>query len=548
MRFEGLSIAEEEVLTMVLYSRADSWLGWGESRESDNVLNSLGRIFLISMHGLAATFKSVFTDKDKRSRKSTSLSIAGTSMIVMLAAMLATGGSFLQGQTTVGAAQNAASSKTLTSNEGPTTSNSINTKVVETEITAGHYQDTFTLQDAGSPQIELHGIDSLHHIYFTLPETHVARSAKIHIFYAFSPKLLPQLSHIKLLLNGTLFATLQPRPEQAGGPNGQDAEADFPIPPDLIVHNNRLTFEFIGHYAMSCEDPANTTLWARVHRTTFLEIRGDLLPVAEDLKHLPMPFLDPAVIQPSSIPVVFATPPSLKAIQAAGVVTSYFGMVSEGRAVRFPVQFGSIPHGNVIVIAENPANLPAGVAMPIATAPTLAIRTNPNDPFGKILIVAGANADQTLVAAQAVAMHSEMLAGGQTTIGSFRLPDRRLPDDAPRWARTDQTIALWDYAKAEQLQGDGTAPLNVDFRIPPDIFYADDRPNSLLRLAYRYNSIPIGPISSMQVRINNTFLDSVPLIPGAGGLAQDRSGMLPCRWRICGRFRIRFHSTSRSNC
>jgi len=26
-------------------------LGWGESRESDNVLNSLGRIFQISMHG-----------------------------------------------------------------------------------------------------------------------------------------------------------------------------------------------------------------------------------------------------------------------------------------------------------------------------------------------------------------------------------------------------------------------------------------------------------------------------------------------------------------
>ncbi len=55
VRFENLSIAEQEVLTMVLYSRADSWLGWGESRESDNVLRSLGRIFQISMRGLKAT-------------------------------------------------------------------------------------------------------------------------------------------------------------------------------------------------------------------------------------------------------------------------------------------------------------------------------------------------------------------------------------------------------------------------------------------------------------------------------------------------------------
>ena len=64
VRFENLTIAEQEVLTMVLYSRADSWLGWGESRESDNVLRSLGRIFQISMHGLASTFRSLFTDKD----------------------------------------------------------------------------------------------------------------------------------------------------------------------------------------------------------------------------------------------------------------------------------------------------------------------------------------------------------------------------------------------------------------------------------------------------------------------------------------------------
>jgi cellulose synthase (UDP-forming) len=517
VRFEGLSIAEEEVLTMVLYSRADSWLGWGESRESDNVLHSLGRIFLISMHGLVATFKSLFTNEDKRRRKSNSLSIASTSVILAMAALLGGGAQFLRGQTAGATAQGAAAnSKRTIGILGAATnmSSSSDNNAAETQIAPGQqYEDTFTLNDAGSPQIELHGTDRRHDIHFTLPETHVARSAKIHIFYAFSPGLLPQLSHLKLLLNGTLFATVQSTPGQAGGSNGQDADAEFSIPPELLVHNNTLTLEFIGHYAMTCEDPANTTLWARVHGGTFLNIRGDLLPQADDLKHMPMPFLDPGVIQAPSIPVAFATQPSLKAIQAAGVVTSYFGMISKGAAVRFPVQIGAIPQGNVIVIAENPANLPAGLVTPNITAPTLAVRTNPNDPFGKILIVAGADADQTLIAAQALAMHSDMLAGGQTTIDGLRLPDRRQPDDAPRWARIDQRIALWDYATAEQLEGDGTTPLNVYLRIPPDIFYSD-RPNSLLRLVYRYNSIPIGPISNMQVRINNAFLDSVPLIPG----------------------------------
>ncbi len=507
VHFEGLSIAEEEVLTMVLYSRADSWLGWGESRESDNVLSSLGRIFQISMHGLAQTFRALFTDKKNGDRPSNSLSIARTSVILLIAALLLGGALRMFGQApaAAGARQTAA----VTQNAAGGAQNA----AVNPGITPGHYQDSFTLNDAGSPQIEMHGIDSLHSIYFTLPETHVVRTAKIHVYYAFSPSLLPQLSHIKLILNGTLFATIQPTPGQVGGSDSRDAEAEFDIPSELLVHNNTLTMEFIGHYTMICEDPANTTLWARVHRNTFLDIRGDLLPLADDLKQLPQPFLDPAVIQPPSVPIVFAGQPSYKAIQAAGIISSYFGMISENRVVRFPVHIGAIPTGNAIVIAENASSLPASLGLPTVNGPTVAMRTNPSDPYSKLLIVAGGNPDQLVVAAQAVALHSEMLAGAQTGIDTFKLPERQAADAAPRWARVDQKIALWDYASSDQLQGDGTSPLNVYFRIPPDIYY-DDRPNAVLHLVYRYNSIPIGPISSMQVRVNDAFLGSLPLLPG----------------------------------
>jgi cellulose synthase (UDP-forming) len=489
VRFEELSIAEQEVLTMVLYSRADSWLGWGESRESDNVLKSLGRIFKISMYGLASTFQSLFTSKDSRPSK---LSIARTALLALMLS-----GSLLHGQqqgSFAGTAQAQAVDK-------------------NTPVSPGQYRDTFTLNDAGSPQIELHGIDSQHSIFFTLPETHVVRAAKIHVYYAFSPSLLPQLSHLKLLMNGTLFATIQPTPGQVGGSDSRDAEAEFSIPADLLVHNNTLTIEFIGHYTMVCEDPANTTLWSRVHRNTFLDINGELLPLADDLKQLPMPFLDPAVIQPLSIPVIFAGAPSAKAIQSAGVVTSYFGMISESRPVRFPVHIGAIPPGNAIVVSDGAGNLPPGLNLPPITGPTVAMRTNPNDPYGKVLVIAGADADQLLVAAQAVALHSDMLNGDVAPISSLKLPGKQQPDMAPRWARTDSTIPLWDYAQADQLQGDGSAPLTVYFRIPPDIFYSE-RPNATLHLVYRFNSIPIGPISSMQVRINNAFLGSVPLVPG----------------------------------
>jgi cellulose synthase (UDP-forming) len=508
VRFDNLSIPEQEVLTMVLYSRADSWLGWGESRESDDVLRSLSRIFQISMHGLVATFRSLFTERDGKQGKPGSLSIARSSVLFLAAALAL--GAMRSGAQTKPAAHAPAGAQTALA--APAQKAPAAAKAAP--IPPGQYLDHFTLADAGAPQIELHGIDTMHSVYFTLPETHVPTSAKIHLYYAFSPSLLPQLSHLKLIINGTLFATVQPTPGKMGGSDSRDAEAEFSIPPELLVHNNTLTIEFIGHYTLVCEDPANTTLWARVHRNSYIDINGNLLPMADDLKQLPMPFLDPAVIQPLSIPVVFASAPPDKVIQAAGVVTSYFGMLSEGRPVRFPVHIGTLPPGNVIVVADNTSDLPPGLNLPQASLPTVAMRTNPSDAYGKVLIITGADADQALEAAQAVALHSDMLTGAQATIDTLRLPARQAADSAPRWARTDQRISLWDYANEGQLQGDGTAPLNVYFRVPPDIYYSDARPNAVLRLVYRYNSIPIGPISSMQIRINNAFLGSVPLVPG----------------------------------
>ena len=51
-QFDPLTLQEEEALTMVLYSRADTWLGWGETREADKPLTSLFRIIKLAFFGL----------------------------------------------------------------------------------------------------------------------------------------------------------------------------------------------------------------------------------------------------------------------------------------------------------------------------------------------------------------------------------------------------------------------------------------------------------------------------------------------------------------
>jgi cellulose synthase (UDP-forming) len=434
------------------------------------------------MHGLVTAFQGLFADREK------SGPTAAVSSLILFALIAFT----------LGAAQHTAAQGRAQIQQQP--------------VPSGQFRDVFSLSDMGTQPIELRGIDSNHTVYFTLPQTHVPKTAKIHVFYTFSPSLLPQLSHIRLSLNGTVFAAMQPKP-QGNGSVSESAEQVFDIPAELMVHNNALNFEFIGHYALQCEDPANTTLWSRIHPTTFLEIQGELLPLGDDLKQLPLPFLDPAVVQPLSLPVVFLAPPSMKAIQAAGIVTGYFGMVAENRPVRFPVHVGALPKGDVVLIAEGVGNLPQGLSLSPPDSPAVAMRTNPSDPFGKVLIITGEDGDQLIKAAQAVAMHSGLLSGPTAYIDHLRLPDPQLPSRAPRWARSDQTISLGDYSTVESMQGDGSAPINVYFRLAPDLFFAG-RPNSILRLGYRYNSVPIGPISSLQMRVNNAFLGSLPLIPG----------------------------------
>jgi cellulose synthase (UDP-forming) len=147
-------------------------------------------------------------------------------------------------------------------------------------------------------------------------------------------------------------------------------------------------------------------------------------------------------------------------------------------------------------------------------APTLAMRVNPVDPYGKVLIVTGGDADQTLAAAQALATGWPGLQGGATAaVTELNLPAKSNPDDAPRWQQPGDKVQLWDYSSAETLDGDGKEPMTAYYRVPPDLFYSDKQ-NVLLHLDYRYNAIPIGPISSMQVESNDAYLGSVPLLPG----------------------------------
>jgi len=535
-QFETLNLQEEESLTMVLYSRADTWLGWGEAREADRPMKSLARIFLLSMHGLAMTFRGLLKTKKKITPKGRlATNVAPLILFVFCLGLGLFVRSAYAAQAPVPASANAPQAvvpaATLSTNsvflrDGGLSAHS---------VAPGNFDNVFTLSDFGSADtIVLRGVDAYHSVHFSLPQTQVVKTATMHIKYHFSPGLLPDISHLKVSLNGALFSTLpvtaRPAyvsptsdltPEQkvaedqtlnvTRNESGALLEATLIMPADMLVHDNELTFEFIGHYTFQCEDPSHSTLWSHVDSSSTIELAGALLPLQNDLSLLPLPFYDSAVNLHPSIPIVFLTQPSPQALRAAGIIASYFGILTNAKPVHFPVTFGTIPTGNAIVITESAAQLPPGLNVTSTSGPSVAMRTNPIDPYSKLLILTGDNPDEVVTAAQALVLeHGDLMQGADS---QMRLPARvpeRQPDDAPRWLSTDHITTVGDMTQTADLQGDGGAPVNIYMRLPPDI-YSSEPPNLSYHMHYRYNGIPLANESSLQVYTNTGYVSSIPM-------------------------------------
>ena len=550
--FDPLTIQEEEALTMVLYSRADTWLGWGESREVDRPLVSMWRIFQLSIHGLKQTARGMMTTRKKTPRPKLATTVAPLLALAFLIPGLHLRSQVRAMPAPAGVAV-AADGTVLTTGVPPSAMIGGNDGGTQARpVTPGTFDNIFTLADVGVPDtIVLRGVDAYHSVYFSVPQTQVVKTATMKLRYHFSPGLIPALSHLKVSLNGTLFATLpvvnaptftgtmendltaaqklasQQALVATRNENNALIEATLTLPAELLVHDNEITFEFIGHYTLQCEDPSHSTLWSHVDSNSTIELAGGLLPLQNDLKLLPLPFYDVAVNLHPTVPIVFLSTPSPKALQAAGIVTSWFGILTDYRPVRFPVTFGSIPQGNAVVISENAADLTASLGITGSSGPTVAMKTNPMDPYSKLLVLTGDNADDLLVAARALTMQHDMLAGDSTHVGALKSLRKLEPDDAPRWLPTDRITTIDAIAQQGDLQGDGSVPVGIYSRTPPDLCYdCKAKQNLAFQLYYRYNAIPLANESTLQVYMNGAYVSSTPM-PHTDKASQDLQTIVP---------------------
>jgi cellulose synthase (UDP-forming) len=487
LQFGPLTMDQQALLTEALYSRADSWLGWGESREVDRPLRSLARILKLSVNGLGIALVSLLSPLRRPKLDRAALDASRISSL-LLPALLLPGLLALPSRGAV-----------LPSTSLP-------------HQFSDQFHDQFTLRDAGvRDPIELYGRVSSRTVNFFLPQMELTQKANLHVYYHLASG---QPGHVmRVLLNGTEVTTLTAPPAVN---RATLLEQEVSLPAELLVHQNQITFTFSGEPPGPCRPAANLQPEGSIEPETRLVLSGSLLAMADDLTRLPLPFLDPSSFRRSSLPVIFAGPPSHSALEAAGILASYFGMLAGDHQILFPVSISKLPGGNAILIVEDPAQLPPGVAIPWnepgTKSATVAIRPNPADPAGKLLVLAGKQPGQLVMAAQAIALRSADLTRDAATIVKLTLPRTRQPDDAPRWSRTEQPIALVDAVSGATAQ-DGSVPVTVYLRLPPDLAYLN-REHIPLALEYRYNQVPLTSDSAAQVVVNDQYVGTTPLPSG----------------------------------
>ena len=355
----------------------------------------------------------------------------------------------------------------------------------------------------------LRGVNPNGGVEFGMRSDEVVSKALLNLEYTPSPSLLPVQSQLKVYLNDELMGVLPVTKEQLG----KKTLAQLPINPLFISDFNRVRLEFVGHYRDVCENPASSTLWLDVGRSSSLELTYQSLAVSNDLSRFPVPFFDPRDNRPVTLPMVFAGAPEIDEQKAASIVASWFGSRSGWRGQSFPVVYDKLPDTNAIVFATN-ASRPAFLRdHPEVKAPTIEMISHPNNPFVKLLVVFGRDDKDLLQAAKGIAQGNVLFRGNSVVINDVKPLLPRKPYDAPNWVRTDRAVTYGELKTyEEQLQATGLQPssISLSLNLPPDLYLL--RSNGIdMNLNYRYTSPPVKDSSRMDISLNNQFLQSFGL-------------------------------------
>jgi cellulose synthase (UDP-forming) len=539
LRFHAATIAEQETLTCALYSRADSWIRSRDGIEEDQPLLSLARVIKLSFTGFDQVIRGLLPEKKTLASGRLSEENARAAGLLLFCLLALTHGICAKAQIPGVASASPARSQVAyrapldeTVTDSQASIANVGPSVSRPESPYAISNEKISLKDMGVQSIiDMHGPHSSYSVGFVLGHDLMPRHATLDLVYHFNPSILPHSGSIKVLLNNTLVGEIK-TPEQAQRDDEQ-AFVSLPLPAELLVRDNDITFEFTGGITLQVESQAKSMVLASIGTSSKILISGDRVPFRIDLGMLPLPFFDADLQTTTTISFIFLSPPDPGALQAAGIVASWFGTLASSKPVHFSVSIGHIPPGNVVVFANNGA-AQSTLQIPVG-GPSLSVKRNPSDAVGSVLVLAGDNDVQLLMVARSLALtHHEHLQAGEAAprlgesirISDFALPPPRKPDDAPRWLTTEKLNSLWSFSSEQAMRSDGSKPLPIYFRVPPDLYYGENQ-NLNLKLSYRYNALPLATGSALRIFTNGLLINEAPLLRGTDFADRQRSVLLP---------------------
>lgn len=376
------------------------------------------------------------------------------------------------------------------------------------------FHDEFQLSLSGPGVRSLQKSGASLNWFFGEPVTKVTTQATLQLKYA-APDLHANEARLELTLNGAVVGAVALQP-------GFAQQAEMALPTDLLTNDNTLSIELEGTCS-ACNVKRGP--WVTLDPRSTVSITGTRLPLANDLALLPLPFFDPSGERSWSLPIVFDDAPDNVTLESAALVASHFGVLSDVRGVHFPVSVGALPNGNALVLALRDAKLLSGLSLPSTHGPLLAMRDNPHDPYGKLLIVTGDTPEELLQAASRLVTaswfpHVSSQRAGSVQAGSLRAYS------APRWLAADGPAAIGTYTTEARLKLHGTGSLDLYFRLPPDLFLRARQSVPLL-LKYQYGGAPEGTKPALHVRVNGHDIDTIQLQPTGSTVRQSEMVRVP---------------------
>ncbi len=372
--------------------------------------------------------------------------------------------------------------------------------------------------------LPLRGIDGSNGVDFGARLDERIVEMRLDLDYTYSPALLPDLSHIKVQLNGDVADSVALPKEESGKPQ----QRVIPLPVPALREFNRLNLQLIGHYTLSCEDPVHSSLWANINPDSALELTVVPTDLPNDLALLPAPFFDKHDGRPLVLPIMLPGAPDAGRLEAAGIVASWMGALASYRGASFPVSLDTLPTQGHAVVLARPGDTLAGLRMPSVSGPTLAMVPNSNDAYGKLLLVMGRNDGEIKQAAIALALGYQTLSGPSTQITRLEAPEPRQPYDAPNWLPHDRPVQFGELMPVSRMNvyGHRPAPIDLNLRLPPGLFgwRSDGVP---MELRYRYSPRPARQ-SVLEVTAGNQLVQTLSLHPDVrSDLFSRVSGMPP---------------------